>query len=279
MKDPIVLCVYARKGGAGRTLITQQLAGACAERGAKVLLIDQDPQGSLSKNFFGAAAVERLRPYETASAVYDKNYDDLASLIHQTDIENIWIVPSSDHMQQYDVFPLAEHKQQSFALRRYVESTSDVFDIVLIDTPPNASNLPAIAALNASRYVLTPVKPDKNSLEALLDVKTRVLQVMQTSNVELVDLGCFVTDFDSRNAIHKVAQQQIRQLYGPQVFETVIKRRVAYTEAQFQLAPITHVKPNSEESDMIRGLLKEIGARITELREALAPDEKKAANQ
>ena len=170
MKDPIVLCIYARKGGAGRTLIAQQLAGACAERGAKVLLIDQDPQGSLSKHFFGAA-------------------------------------------------------------------------------------------------------------EALLDVKTRVLQVMQTSNVGLVDLGCFVTDFDSRNAIHKVAQQQIRQLYGSQVFDTVIKRRVAYTEAQFQLAPITHVKPTSEESEMIRGLLNEIGARITESREALAPNEKKVANQ
>ncbi|MCA9212697.1 MAG: AAA family ATPase [Planctomycetales bacterium] len=92
MKDPIVLSMYARKGGAGRTIMCLQLAGACAEYGANVLVIDQDPQGSLSKNLFGAGAVERLRPYETTAAIYDKDIDDYSRVIRQTEIPNIAIV-------------------------------------------------------------------------------------------------------------------------------------------------------------------------------------------
>ena len=100
----IVISLYARKGGVGRTMLTQNLAGACAEKGASVLLLDTDSQASLSKNFFGASAVERLRPYETIAALFDASRDaDPDAVIREADVENISIIPSSDHLEHFDL--------------------------------------------------------------------------------------------------------------------------------------------------------------------------------
>ena len=273
MKDPIVLSMYARKGGAGRTIMCLQLAGACAEYGAKVLVIDQDPQGSLSKNFFGASAVERLRPHETTAAIYDANITDYSRVIRQTEIANIAIVPANDHLQPFDNFvdnPSREENEIQFALKEFVSSIQLEFDMVLIDTPPNVSNLPALAALNATRYVLTPVRPVKNSCEAIRDIKVRLSEVMQSSNPNLVDLGYFITDYDKRLAFHRSQQRLLRQLYGSQIFDTVVLRRIAYDEEAYSLKPLTHVRPKSNEAQMIRDLLKEVAHRINESRDSLA---------
>ena len=272
VKDPIVLAMYARKGGAGRTIMCLQLAGACAEYGANVLVIDQDPQGSLSKNLFGAGAVERLRPHETTAAIYDEGIDDYSRVIRQTEIPNIAIVPANDHLEAFDNFPDKqgpEHDRLQFALRDFVRKVQSDFDMVLVDTPPNVSNLPALAALNATRYVLTPVRPVKNSCEAIRDIKVRLADVMQSSNPNLVDLGYFITDYDKRPAFHRSQQRLLRQLYGSQIFDTVVLRRIAFDEEAYSLKPITHVRPGSDESQMIRDLLNEIAHRINESRESL----------
>lgn len=273
MKDPIVLSMYARKGGAGRTIMCLQLAGACAEYGANVLVIDQDPQGSLSKNLFGASAVERLRPHETTAAIYDKDISDYSRVIRQTEIPNIAIVPANDHLQPFDNFAdkqSSEHERLQFALKDFVRSVQSEFDMVLIDTPPNVSNLPALAALNATRYVLTPVRPVKNSCEAIRDIKVRLSEVMQSSNPNLVDLGYFITDYDKRLAFHRSQQRLLRQLYGSQIFDTVVLRRIAYDEEAYSLKPMTHVRPKSNEAQMIRDLLSEVAHRINESRDSLA---------
>lgn len=258
-----VLSLYARKGGVGRTMLTQNLAGACAELGGSVLVVDTDSQASVSKNFLTPTTVERLRPYETIAALFDDTQEpEAASLIHPTDIENISILPASDHLERFDRPVLEEERELTFVLRDFLDDIVDRFDVVLIDTPPNVSNLPAWSALMASHHVVTPVQPEKNSSEAIIDVKRRLAQAMTQGNPELCDLGYFLNMFNNRLALHKVQRSQIEQLYGDQVFETTIKLRTLFKEAVFTGKPITHARPRSAEAQMMRSLLQEILQRI-----------------
>ena len=155
-----VLSLYARKGGVGRTMLTQNLAGACAERDVPVLVVDTDPQASVSKNFLGAAAVERLRPHETIAALFDSRREpEASSLIHPTGIDNIRLLPASDYLEAYDLPRPQKLGDTPFALRDFLDEVLESFVMILIDTPPAVSNLPAWSSLLAADYVVTPVTP------------------------------------------------------------------------------------------------------------------------
>lgn len=256
------LSLYARKGGVGRSMLTQNLAGACAELGGSVLVIDTDSQASLSKNLLGAAEVERLKPYQTLAALFNSDTGfDAKELIHPTAMDEISLLPASDHLEAFDR-PLLGEKEMAFALRDFLQDVVERFDIVLIDTPPNVSNLPAWSALMASDLVVTPVQAEKNSSEAIIDVKRRLSRAIAQGNPNLCDLGYFLNMFKSRLAVHKVQHMQIKQLYGPQVFDTVIHERTLFKENAFTRLPITHAKPRSAEAAMIRALMREILDRI-----------------
>ena len=132
-------------------MLCQNLAGACAEHGGRVLVIDLDPQASVSKNFFGRDYISRLRPYQTVTALYDNEREpDVAEIVHQTSVPEISVAPSSDHLEPYDLPSPLERVEDQFAIRDLVEEVREQFDLVLIDTPPNVANLLAWGALMAS---------------------------------------------------------------------------------------------------------------------------------
>ena len=244
-------------------MLCQNLAGACAEHGGRVLVVDLDPQASVSKNFFGRDYISRLRPYQTIAALYDDGRDpDYSELIHTTNVKEISVVPSSDHLEPYDLPNPFECGEDQFAVRDLVTELREEYDLVLIDTPPNVANLLAWGALMASDYIITPVQPEKNSTEGILDVKTRLQTAIRHGNSSLVDLGYFVNNMDARTSAHQVMAEELRQLYGSQVFNTVIHRRTEFQSTQHSYKPITHDKPNSPEADMIRNLLIEIIERV-----------------
>ncbi len=244
-------------------MLSQNLAGACAEHRGRVLVIDLDPQASVSKNFFGRDYISRLRPYQTVAALYDPQRDpEITELIHQSEVPEISIVPSSDHLEPFDLPSPLECGEDQFAIRDLVENVRDQFDLILLDTPPNVANLLAWGALMASDYVITPVQPEKNSCEGVVDVKIRLQTAIRHGNSSLVDLGYFINNMDIRTSEHRLMGEELRQLYGSQVFETIIYRRTEFQSAQHSYRPITHEKPKSEEAEMIRQLLLEIIERV-----------------
>ena len=258
-----VLTLLAKKGGVGRTMHTQNLAGAFAEQGCRVLIVDLDSQGSLTANFFGDDLVDKLQPHETVASLFDGDREpDMRALVRPTEIDDIFVLPSSAHLNQFDLPQPLQLGEQQFAVRDFLGDVSDYFDVILIDTPPNIANLPAWAALMASNYVITPLQPAKNPMEALIDVNVQVSNAIANGNPALIYLGCFITNFHIRRAIQKTLQLRLRQLYGSQVFETVLKSRPTFEEAAFYYKPVTHYRPKSEAAALTRSLLLEIVNRI-----------------
>ena len=262
VKEAIKLAIVARKGGVGRTPICQNLAGACADRHAKILLIDQDPQGSLSKNFFGKEHVNRLGPGQTAATIYSGGHQ-LQSVIHETAISGVFIVPANDHMQEFDYFPAQKKDRKVFALRKFMSQVEQDFSMILIDTPPNAGNLPVAATWAACDYSLTVIQPTKNAIEAIADIKTRIAAVMASTNPGLSDLGCLLTNVKNTK-VHRSYVRAVRQLYGENIFKTVIPTRTVFEEAIAARMPVTHYRPKSDIAETFRQALREIGQKINE---------------
>ena len=83
----ITICLINQKGGCGKSSTCFHLAGHFAEQGMNVLLIDADPQGSLSQGFFGPTAIESLAPRETLAAIFDESlFVSPEALVAPTDV-------------------------------------------------------------------------------------------------------------------------------------------------------------------------------------------------
>ena len=228
-----------------------------------MLLIDQDPQGSLGKNFWGKDSVTRLPPHQTAAAIYEGPHL-LEQVIHESTLPGIHIIPANDSLEDFDYKP-SDSDPRRFLLRDFLKKVEHDYDMVLIDTPPNAGSLLAVSAWTASDCSLTVIQPTKNSVEAIADVKARIAKIIATTNPDLVDLGCVFTNV-RKNRIHRLFENTVRQLYGDKVLETTIPSRTIFEQATAARKPVTHYRPNSDIARRFPELLREIGEAIAEHR-------------
>ena len=157
---PTTICLINQKGGCGKSSTCFHLAGAFAASGLSVLLIDADPQGSLSQGFFGSNCVESLEPASCLTTLFDdasffKSYE---SLVRQTMFDNIVVAPTNHSLNKFNTPTPGDAGMDQFLLREFIELQDDI-DIVLIDCPPNLYRC-SWTAMIAADFVLIPVPPE-----------------------------------------------------------------------------------------------------------------------
>ena len=105
--DMIVISLINQKGGCGKSSTCFHLSGALAASGARVLLVDADPQGSLSQGFFGSAAIEGLSSCETLAALFDPDSLTPAaeSLIVYTSADSVFQVAAHENVMPPEELP------------------------------------------------------------------------------------------------------------------------------------------------------------------------------
>ena len=192
----------------------------------------------------------------------DSREPDIRTLVRETTIENLYVVPGSLHLSNFNIPEPLKCQELQFAVRDFVQSVDEYFDVILIDTPPDIHNLPAWAALMAADYVLTPVQPLKNPMESITDVNVQVANAIDNGNPNLILLGYFITNFQRRRKIQQKCASRIRQLFRTQVFGTELVSRPTFEEAPFALKPVTHYQPKSEAAKLVRELLIEVVERM-----------------
>lgn len=136
----ISICLINQKGGCGKSSSCFHLAGALAASGRSVLLVDVDPQGSISQAFFGSDAVEQMAPWQTMAALFDERCDriDPSSLIRTTEIDGIFLLPANHHLAAFNQPSPESSGVMQFALRDFLEPLNQ-FDIMLIDSDRRSS--------------------------------------------------------------------------------------------------------------------------------------------
>lgn len=259
----ITLTLCAKKGGVGKTSTAINIAAYLAsEHKCRVLMIDTDSQSSLSQFFMKPEQVDALRKEQTTAAVFDDAADyDPQQMIHQTNIEGLFLTPASDHLERFNLPTPQQTGDLQFGLREFIKEVRDQFHFIIIDSPPQLSILPCWAALVAADFVLTPIVPELFSAQSIAGVD-RLLAAAQEVNPKLHFLGYVVNLKDKRRAYHEANEQRLRAIHGERVLHTVVTNLTAFAEAQGLRQTITTYAKAGEAAKITKVLAKEIVGRI-----------------
>lgn len=260
----VTVTLLNQKGGVGKTTSTYNLGGTFAREGRRVLVIDVDPQASLTQGFEGPNFMRALPRHESVAALFGEGLvPDPDELIRPTGFDNLWLVPGSIHLTRHNV-PEPEYVplDQQRALCDFVSEVRDRFDVVMFDCPPNL-HLCSWAALAASDYLICPLQAEDFGSQGVAAILDTVDAVLHGANPSLQLIGLLLTMFNPRLSVHKAYEAMLRELYGPLVFATTIPIGTDIKEAVAQRKPVTAFKPKGASAKAFKALADEIEARIT----------------
>jgi chromosome partitioning protein len=242
------VAIASQKGGAGKTTTTVCLAGALAERGRRVLVLDADAQCN-------ATAWLGVRP--PGRGLYDVLADNapIADYIANTAYPHIDCVGASPWMVGLDK-AMATEPGGELTLRAALEAL-DGYDYLLIDTPP-ALGYATVAALCAVREVLAPCEPSVMAASGVARLLEAMDKVRARLNPELRLLGVLLT----RARLHTRHARDVRELLRERVpvFATVIRDNVRIAEAWGYRQPITYYDGKSNGAADYAALADELEA-------------------
>lgn len=252
--NPRIIALANQKGGVGKTTTAINLAAGLVERGAKVLLVDLDPQGNASTGL-GVGADNR------SLTTYDLILDDapLADVVQPSLIPGLWVCPANSDLASADM-ELVANEKRSFLLHdalRQPAMDGYGLDFILIDCPPSLSLL-TVNALVACHSVLVPLQAEFFALEGLSQLMLTVRQVRQTANPTLRIEGVLMTMVDGRNRLSQQVESDARKTLGDLVFATTVPRNVRVSEAPSFAQSVLQYDPQSKGSDAYRNLAAEI---------------------
>ncbi|WP_104083390.1 ParA family protein [Cryobacterium sp. Y11] len=224
-----VLTISNQKGGVGKTTTAVNLAAALARQGARVLVIDLDPQGNAST----ALGVEHRA--ETPS-VYDVIINDMPMIeVVQKSPEfgALFCVPATIHLAGAEielVSLVAREQRLRRALDLYLAEVTERYDYVFIDCPPSLGLL-TINAFVAAREVLIPIQCEYYALEGLSQLLKNIKLIEKHLNPDLVVSTILLTMYDSRTNLATQVAKEVRDHFPQEVLNTAIPRSVRVSEA------------------------------------------------
>jgi len=254
-----IFTVANQKGGVGKTTTTVNLAAALAQAGARVLVIDLDPQGNAST----ALGVEHRAEVES---VYDVIVGDapIRDAVQQSpEFPGLWCLPATIHLAGAEielVSLVAREQRLRSALDLYLGEVEDKFHYVFIDCPPSLGLL-TINAFVAAKEVLIPIQCEYYALEGLSQLLDNIKLIQRHLNPKLALSTILLTMYDSRTNLANQVVDEVREHFPAETLTTVIPRSVRISEAPSYGQSVITYDGNSPGSLSYREAASEIARR------------------
>lgn len=255
-KRATIIALTNQKGGVGKTTTTINLGACLVETGRKVLLVDFDPQGSLSVGL-------GINPHTLERSIYNlllsREYQ-AEDVITETSTPGLDILPANIDLSAAEVQLVSEVAREQ-TLQRVLNKLRGQYDYILIDCAPSLGLL-TINALTASDWVIMPLELEFFALRGIALLTDTIEKVQDRLNPDLRVLGLLGTMYDSRTLHAREVLERIVEAFGDKVFHTVIKRTVRFPETTVAGEPITAYAPSSPGALAYRQLAREVLLRV-----------------
>lgn len=254
-----IFTVVNQKGGVGKTTSAVNLAAALAVAGARVLVIDLDPQGNAST----ALGIDH---HADVTSTYDVLIDGepLESAVSTSpQSDRLRVVPSTIHLAGADLelagMERREHRLRE-ALDAYLSAAPQPPHYVFVDCPPSLGLL-TISAFTAATEVLLPIQCEYYALEGVSQLLDTIGRIQAHLNPKLELSTVLLTMFDGRTLLSRQVVDEVRAHFAEQTLDAVIPRSVRVSEAPGYGQTVIAYDPNSPGALSYREAAAEIARR------------------
>ena len=253
-----IIAVTNQKGGVGKTTTTQHVGIGLANLGYRVLLVDADPQGSLTASL-GYTEPDRMDitlANVLARQINDYDFDKSYGLIHCT--EGVDLIPGNIELSALDM-QLVNLLSRETVLKSYLDHYADEYDYILIDCMPSLGML-TINAFVAANSILIPMQAAYLPTKGLIQLLKTIGKIRNGLNPSLEIEGLVFTMVDERTNFTKDIETLIKENYGSRmrIFNTRIPFSIRAAEASAQGISVFIHAPKNPVALAYKSLIQEL---------------------
>ena len=242
------------KGGTGKTTTVNSLATALVKKGYRVLALDLDPQSNLT---IGLGIDPQALTYSLFDALDGARNLALDEILVEKN--GLYVAPAHMSMATLEMSLISAYSRETI-LRRKLAAVRNRFDAILIDCPPSL-NILTINALCASDGVIVPIQASSYyALYGLAQLMDAIRDIQSGPNPDLSVTGLLLT-MENRTRISVSIIEEVRNQFGEEVFQTVIRQNVKLSEAPAVGKPIFTHAADSQAAEEYMKLAEEVVQR------------------
>jgi chromosome partitioning protein len=229
-----VIAVVNQKGGVGKTTTVWNLSASLSDKGKKVLMIDLDPQSSLS-------ICVGLEPAELQNTVYNVILGKASineTIINLNDYD---ILPSTIDLAAAEV-ELSTKIGKEYILLKKIKELKTKYNYIIIDCPPSLGNL-TINAINAAHEIIVPMTCEYLAYRGLKLLDNTINEVKELNN-NIKGIYILPTMYDSRTKHAKEVLEQVKS-EGYQIFNSIINKSVRFSDSAIEAKDIIRFSDNN----------------------------------
>nr|DAG82409.1 MAG TPA: ParA [Caudoviricetes sp.] len=239
-----VIAIVNQKGGVGKTTTAVNVGAGLAKSGKRVLLIDLDPQGSLTTSF----AFNVSRDDKTAYELLKGN---------RKAEEVIRSLPNGCDLIPGDLRLTGIETGCNQLLKQAIEPVTSKYDYILIDCSPSLGVL-ALNALAACAEVYIPLEPEYLALAGIARLMQTIKAAKARINPDIKVTGVLITKYDRRKKLTGAVEAKLQELFPEAVFATRIRNNIALAEAPTEGKDVFAYAPRSNGARDYQALTNEI---------------------
>jgi len=246
-----IWAVANQKGGVGKTTTAVSLAGHLVSQGSRVLLVDMDPQGSMT-SYFGLDPDDMPKSIYTLFQLEQFVAQDIAPVLIKTKVEGLTLLPATTALATLDR-QLGTKEGKGLVLKKSLAAIEPHFDYVLIDCLPMLGIL-MVNALAACDTLILPVQTEFLALKGL-DRMMNTLGMITRSRKDALHSVIVPTMFDRRTRASTESLRALREKYSDKVWDSVIPVDTQFREASRRGLPISMMNKSTRGSKAYESLL------------------------